>query len=49
MKPRWEKSKQTRGKKKLRVLMKIGDVPSQKSKTSLGFGFKVLKFKNAYL
>ena len=43
------KKQANKGKKKLRVLMKIGDVPSQKSKTSLGFGFKVLKFKNAYL
>ena len=44
-----EKKASKQGEKELRVLMEIGNVPSQISKTNSGTGFKVLKFKYAYL
>ena len=43
------KKQANKGKKKLRVLMEIGDVPSLISKTNSVAGFKVLKFKYAHL
>ena len=44
-----EKKSSKQGEKELRVLMEIGNVPSQILKTNSGAGFKVLKFKYAYL
>ena len=44
-----EKKAIKQGEKELRVLMEIGNVPSQILKTNSGAGFKVLKFKYAHL